>query len=118
MSNWPASLQQILNADSFQVSFGNTTIRSDMDVGPAKVRSRFTDAVDIYTCGVNITYDQYTTLSDFYKTILNNGALPFTFDDPFTGSPESFRFVSPPTLAPLGQGGFAFRVSMSWEKMP
>jgi hypothetical protein len=116
MDNWPLSLQQILNADDFEIKFGSTVVRSDMDVGPAKVRSRYTDGVDQYSASILLTFSEYTTFRDFFKTTLNNGTLPFLFDDPMTGVSTAFRFVDPPTISPLG--GLTFRVSMSWEKLP
>lgn len=116
MDVWPAQLQQKLNVAQFQVQIGNTIVRSDMDVGPAKLRSRFTDGIDIYTCSINLDFDDYDVLTTFFKTTLNNGANQFEFDDPFTESPAAFRFVGPPQAQPLG--GRVFQISMTWEKMP
>lgn len=87
-----------------------------MDVGPAKVRSRFTDGVDVYTTEIFLDFSEWSTLKDFYKTSLNNGSLPFLFTDPLTATSETFRFASPPSIQPLG--GRVFRVSMNWEKLP
>ncbi len=116
MDNWPVQLQERLNASSFEVQLGSTTVRSDMDVGPAKVRSRCTDAVDIYTCSVFLDIDDYAILTTFFKTTLGNGTLRFTFDDPFTGESEIFRFASPPQVRAIG--GRMFEVSMTWERFP
>lgn len=116
MDTWPVGLQQRLDANSFEKQFGSTLVRTEMDVGPAKVRSRFTDAVDVYNCTIMLDYDEYATLELFYKTTLNNGANQFLFDDPFTGTPTAFRFVDPPVVRSIG--GRTFRVSMQWEKMP
>lgn len=87
-----------------------------MDVGPAKVRSRFTDGVDVYSCSIFATYAELATLDTFYKTTLNNGALPFTFLDPISNSTQTFRFINPPQIKPLG--GVEFEISMDWEKLP
>lgn len=113
---WPPSLQQLVNVESFGVEMGDTTTRSQMDVGPDKVRSRFTDGVDKYTWSVNLEYADYSTLTTFYKTTLNNGALPFDFADPMTGVTASFRFLRPPSIRPLG--GRMFRVEVQMEKLP
>jgi len=48
MATWPLSLQQKMEAAQFELTFGETRLRSDTDVGLAKVRSRYTDAVDKY----------------------------------------------------------------------
>lgn len=117
MDTWPIALQQHLNADDFDVQYGDTTIRSDMDIGPAKVRRRFTDAVDIYTCSIFLDLDSWSVLRDFYKTILAGGSLPFLFNDPLNGgATATFRFAKPPDGRPIG--GRIFRISMTWERMP
>lgn len=116
MDVWPVSLQQRLNTTSFEVRVGKTTVRTDMDVGPAKVRSRFTDAVDVYICSVDLDYADYSTFLTFYKTTLNNGVNQFTFIDPFTLVSTAFRFAEDPLIRPLG--GRVFQISMSWERLP
>lgn len=118
MSAWPVSLQQKLNVASFQYHPGNTRVSTEMDVGPAKTRSRFTDAVDVYTCEVNLDFTEVATFKTFYKTTLGNGTLPFDFTDPFTGLVTSYRFSpgTDPIITPLG--GRVFTLGMTWEIMP
>lgn len=118
MDTWPTSLQQLLNADSFQLRFGDNRIRTEMDVGPAKVRARATDATDQYNCSILLDYDQYSDFRDFYKITLGGGVRQFLFNDPMieTPTPVAFRFVEPPDIRPLG--GRVFQVSMVWEKLP
>ena len=116
MDNWPLSLQQHLNSDNFQVVLGDTLVRSQMDVGPDKVRNRYTKGVDLYTASVNLDIDDYDTLSNFFKTTLGNGSLPFLFHNPLTDADETFRFKAPPAIKPLG--GRIFRIDMTWERMP
>lgn len=115
MDSWPTELQQKLNSTGFELQFGNTLVRSDMDVGPAKVRSRFTDAVDTYQCQITIDHDELSILRTFFKTTLNNGANRFLFNDPFTETATEFRFAQPPSIRPLG--GRVYEVSMLWEKL-
>lgn len=115
MDNWPVELQQKLNATDFTLKYGTSTARTDMDVGPAKVRSRYTTVVDTYSCSILIDYDQFATFTSFYKTTLANGTLPFLFNDPFTQAPATFRFADVPTLSPVG--GRTFTIGMAWEKI-
>lgn len=118
MSSWPLALQQKIEVAGFQMAYGNTRISTDMSVGPAKVRSRFTDAIDIYQCQITLDFDEKATFDTFYKTTLGNGSLPFTFTDPFSETEETFRFLpgQDPVIRPLG--GRKFTLSMAWEKMP
>lgn len=118
MDNWPSQLQQKLEEAGFEKRFGSTVVASEMDVGPAKVRQRYTRSVDPYTCQITLDMDEVEIFETFYKTTLGGGTLPFLFDDPFTGDETAFRFVpgTEPSLRPLG--GRKFTLSMSWEKMP
>lgn len=113
---FPSSLQDVLNVAGFGQEFGNTTIRSQMDVGPEKVRQRFTRGIDTFTSTIDIDYDDYATLSTFFKTTLAGGSKTFNYDHPMTGIESEFRFVSPPAITPLG--GRKFRVQMTWEEIP
>lgn len=113
---WPPALQQLLNVENFNVKFGNTLTRTDMDVGLAKTRSRYTVGVDVYSSSIDMDIDDFDTLTNFYKTALNNGALTFEFQNPMNDTLEEFRFAEPPTMSPLG--GRIFRVQMTWERMP
>lgn len=116
MEIYPAQLQQKLLIDNFSIEMGDTLVRSGMDVGPDKVRSRYTDGVDVYNCAIDMDIDDYDVLLDFYKTTLNNGAHTFGFLDPMTNEDGEFRFKAPPAITPIG--GRIFRINMVWEKLP
>ncbi len=116
METYPSGLQQKLNADNFNIMIGDTTMRSGMDVGPDKVRSRYTDAVDMYTVSIWMDIDDYDTLTTFFKSTLGNGVKTFGFTNPMTGDSDEFRFMGPPQIMTLG--GRTFSVSMKWERLP
>lgn len=116
MENWPVSLQQKMEASGFSYTPGTTTIRSDMDIGPAKIRSRFTDAVDLYSGSIFIDIDDVDVLQNFFKVLLNNGTDAFLLADPFTQVEGTFRFLEPPNLRAIG--GRMFEASLNLEKLP
>ena len=118
-SAWPLSLQQKLEVAGFTYTPGNTRVASENDIGPAKIRSRFTDGVDKYQCQITLDFDDMSTFKTFYKTTLGNGSLPFTFNDPFTQTSAIFRFTpsQDPSITPLGSGGRKFVLRMEWEKV-
>lgn len=114
---WPSELQVLLNQDSFGLNFGDSTIRSDMDVGPAKVRRRITRAVDTLSCTITTkTVSEFSAFEYFYKTTLNGGVNQFTFNHPVTGVETDFRMCKTPSFRPLG--GNVFQISMEWEILP
>lgn len=113
---WPVSLQEKLNASGFGIDYGDSLVRSDMDVGLAKVRNRYTKGIDTYTASIYVDITDVLIFESFYKDTLVNGALPFTFNDPITQIPTDFRFRSPPKISPLG--GISFTISFVWERLP
>lgn len=113
---WPVSLQQKVNQDSFTLNMGDTTIRSDMDIGPAKIRRRFTKSVDTFSVTIDLLFSDYSVLYNFYDISLNGGVHPFELSHPITGVLTEFRFTGPPSFRPMG-GGY-FKVSMTWEALP
>jgi hypothetical protein len=113
---WPAQLQQCLSEQNFGIQKGSTVLRSDMDIGPQKVRRRFTKGVDTLTGSIYLTAEEYEIFEAFYETTLAGGTLPFEFNHPITGVLTVFRFNSEPTYASLGGGSFT--VSFGWEKLP
>jgi hypothetical protein len=113
---WPASLQEKLSEANFGLGIGDTTIRTDMDVGPAKVRRRFTKSIDSYTASIYLTSAQYATFYNFFDTTLNGGVLSFDFAHPITGVTTEFRFKGTPKIISLGGG--QFQASFEWEVVP
>lgn len=117
IATWPAFLQDFLNAESFSVEYGETTIRSENELGPPKVRRRYTKPVDTYNCTITVYKTDMTAFRQFFNTTLNGGATSFYFDDPLTGVQEVFTFTKPPSIAPIGSAGW-YRITMNWIKEP
>lgn len=93
MTTWPIGLPS-LGADVSDKR-QDAKLRSQMDVGPAKQRRRFTSAVRDIETTLIVTGAQRATLDALYITDLEEGALPFDWTDPADGSTVAFRFVSP-----------------------
>lgn len=114
--SFPGTLQQLLNEAGFTQQLGNTSIRSDMETGLAKVRQRYTKPVDTFNCTIDLERDDYNTLITFYRTTLSGGTKTFNYNHPMTGIQSEFRFTQPPNMKP--KGGLWFTVSMVWEEIP
>lgn len=91
-----------------------TLIRSDVDVGVAKVRRRYTRDTALYEVSLTLPKDKYQAFEDFYRITLKDGLETFNYDHPYTGKVLEVRFVSPPTKS---MTGVAFQVSMQWESI-
>lgn len=113
---WPITLPQDLLIAGYGESPGDNQLRSNMDVGPAKVRRRSTAAPRKVKGGVILTREQLVTFREFYDDILLSGTLRFSWHDPT--KPESaveMRFTEVPSwTAESGQ----FNLSLSLEILP
>jgi len=113
---WPPGLpQESLLAGNSETP-PNTTLRTQMDTGPAKVRRRYTAAPRQFQRSVMLTESQVSTLDTFYVTTTAGGTSVFTWTHPRTGASVDFRFVSPPVYSALG--GDLWRADMSLEILP
>jgi hypothetical protein len=113
---WPSTLQKLLSEANFGIALADTTLRSEMEVGPAKARRRYTKGVDLFSASIYLTTSQYSIFYTFYNTTLNGGVLSFTFNHPITQVPTDFRFKSPPKISSLGGGNF--QATFEWEALP
>lgn len=113
---FPSSLQQKLNEQGFSQTLGDTAIRSKVETGLAKTRQRYTKAVDVFSCNIDMTVSEYNTLVTFYRTTLSGGTKTFNYDHPFTGLESEFRFIKPPSMKP--KGGLWVNITMNWEEIP
>lgn len=114
--NFPGSLQDKFNEQGFSYQIGETKLTSSMDVGPSKMRRRFTKGIDKVSASINLEYDDKETLVDFHNTTLNGGVDTFLFEDPFTLTDIEYRFVEAPSIDPIG--GRWFNVKMKLEIIP
>lgn len=110
---WPASLPDC--AESWQEFDLPVTVRTQMDVGPPKVRRRFTRTLRNARVQFTMDHAQAMALRDFFEVDLQGGVLEHSFRHPFRGAVESFRFIEAPQLANVG--ALAVQVSCNWEQL-
>ena len=112
---WPSQLQQLVNEQSFSYNFGETVLRSDVDIGPKKLRRRYTRPINTASVSIDLTVAQYNIFYTFFFTTINAGVTPFELAHPITGVLKEWRFTEPPVVRPIG--GINFTVNMSWEEL-
>jgi hypothetical protein len=116
MSTWPSTLPGFPLADSFREIAPETSIRTAMDQGPAKLRRRTTAAArDIYASYI-LSRAQVEHLEAFYVAELAGGSAAFTYTHPRTEAPVTCRFRKPPEYISLN--GDYFRVTLEMEILP
>ena len=116
MAAWPSSLPQSALQQEFTESAEEVTIRSTVDVGPAKLRPRYTAEVALFQLALVLTTAQVATLDAFYQATLVFGSEAFDWTHPRTLAAVSMRFRSRPSYVPLG-GGY-WRTVLALEVMP
>ncbi len=112
---YPGTLPTNFQTQGYKETGADNQIRSQMDVGPQKVRRRTTANVRKITGQFFLTPAQYTTFKTFYETDTSYGVTPFDFTDPH-GNTNEYRFVKPPVYSPNGNVEWLVRVE--WEQLP
>jgi len=109
---FPSALQDKFNEASFNYGIGETSVSSEVTSGEPKKRQIYTKSIDRVSGTINLEIDDWNTLETFYKTTLAGGVLTFDYNHPLTQVSTEYRFVTPPTISPIG--GRWFRVSFRW----
>jgi len=113
--DWPPTLYGLILKEGFQENPPENVLRTEMSVGPAKVRRRSTSAVRNFTVQLFLTTTLVATFETFYVTTSKSGSLAFNFRSPRTKTLADHRFVSVPVYIPKNQG---YIVSFQLELMP
>jgi len=114
--SWPTSLPDKPLKQGFEESPPNTRVRTEMGVGPAKMRRRATAGVRVFKVNFLLTETQVQTLDDFVMSTLGGGLARFDWTHPRTGASAEFRFRELPTYQPAL--GDRYRATATLELMP
>lgn len=117
MASWPSSLPEDLLIDGYSETLPDTTIRSNMEVGPAKVRRRISYNVTPVEGRIFVSTDQAATLATFYNDTLGGGSLAFSMTHPRTNVISSFRFTSSPKITADNSSNYWF-IDLNLEIIP
>ena len=113
--SWPAALYGLILKEGFQEAPPDNVLRTEMDVGPAKLRRRSTAAVRKFSVQMFFTTTLVATFDTFYVTTSKHGSLAFSYRAPRTETVADHRFASVPTYIKRDQG---YVVSFQLELMP
>ena len=116
MATWPTSLPLPL-ANTLKETPPESSIRTQMDKGPAKVRRRTTAAVRPLSFEMVCDTTQIQTLDDFYVTDTAGGSDEFIYTHPRTNAAVSARFTAPPQYSDINVGSH-YNVSIQLEILP
>jgi hypothetical protein len=91
---WPTTLPQLFSSEGFTETPPNTTVATEMDVGPKKIRRRSTVGVSTYSGKMLLTQAQTTIFDTFYRTTTHSGSLSFMFSHPRTAVSTEMWFAT------------------------
>ena len=98
---WLSTLPSNFNYNSFSEGQQSGLVRTNMDAGPAKVRRRFTAAVETYAGSMTMDSTQKSAFKVFYQTTTKMGSLTIEFPNPVSIGTIDVRFVGTPTYKAL-----------------
>lgn len=119
MAVWPGTLPTLEIVGAFSFTLADDTVRTEMDVGPPKVRRRAASRpVPVRMGHPALTAVQAATFVTFYRDTLAGGSLAFDMADPRPGATgnASLRFSAPPTITPAAPA--VWGVSCDLEILP
>lgn len=121
-TTWPVSLTRSPRLGDLSEEAPDVLLRSEVDVGPAKLRRRFTGDARRFSVALDLTRSELTTFDVFFRDTTEGGALSFDWKHPRTGAAAVFRFLRPPTYRPqaprTASGGEWWRVTFDMEMLP
>lgn len=98
MAVWPVTLPQSVSWQGYTRRIQDTRLRTPMDAGPPKLRSKYTAHIVEHDLPVvYFTKAQWVLLEAFYVTTLQQGTQTFEWTDPISGATVNYRFKAPPT---------------------
>lgn len=100
---WPPDLPQCFLRASYGIQPLDNVLRSEMDVGPPKMRRRSTLNVVQVSASMWFTQAQRRSFQIYYRTVILEGTVPFVLDDP-DGISQQYYMAAPPSLVPEGLG--------------
>jgi hypothetical protein len=103
MPGWPADLPDNFLLEGYSETLADTTIRTQMEAGIAKVRRRFTYAARPFSGRLVVNRAQKESLEAFYITTCRSGADRFEWRHPSRREyvAAQIRFTAPPGFEPL-----------------
>jgi hypothetical protein len=105
IEQWPDQLGCLL-IDGYSEQQQPVTIRSEVDVGPAKIRRRFTAPITLVQGRIIVDRAQADELLRFFNLRLAGGVEQFKMQSPLDLAEHKYRFITPPAFASVSSSHF------------
>lgn len=117
MAAWPSELYNCILRSTLKEKAANNLLRTNMDVGPAKVRRRTTANVRPFSFALKCTSNQVDILLAFFNNDIFGGADEFDFVHPRTGASLRVRWAGDPPEY-QDEDGILYDIPIMLEIMP
>ena len=112
-ATWPGTLPQFVFEQGYSEKLNDQTMESSVEVGPPKIRRRFTKQIRTFTIEMRFTPTQKETFETFWQDTLLGGSMPFDWVHPLTRASTTFRFRKPaPSYSSIGGSDSIVRLTM------
>lgn len=118
MATWPSSVLPAFDeflVESYVENAPDNVIRTDMEIGPPKVRLRGTAAPVVCSGSMHMTSTQVVNFRTFFDDTVNYGADEFDTIHPRTTAAVSVSFIGNPSYQ---RSGHDWIVSFNFEILP
>lgn len=112
---WTTSIPQKFLLEGYAEKARDTMLRTEMELGPAKVRRRTTAGVREINGSMIMTPTELASFITFYQTTLKDGSLRFSMNEPVSGASCEMRFTASPAW---DRRGLNYYVQMQLEILP
>lgn len=113
---WPSTLPEYFFAHRYTETPRSQSIRSEVDVGLAQVRRRYTKEIYDINGSMRMSQDQLTIFDEWFDDILLGGTQTFIMTNALSLEDRTMRFMKPPSYS--HEGGVYYQVSLSLEVLP
>lgn len=114
---WPLANALIDQSGYKEGILGDPSVRSTMDSGPPKSRSRYSAVVYTFEGTISeLTSANVDTLFTLYDSTLVFGSLPFTWVHPRTAAAVTYKFQERPSIVSVM--GVSYQVSIKLMILP
>lgn len=101
MALWPSTLPQRPDQRGYKERLPDLLLYTQMESGPPKVRPTATKGYINYEITLVLSSSQKATLTSFYMTTLENGAVIVNWIDFTTGAAKDYYIMTPPEYTSL-----------------
>ena len=139
---WPLDLPQRALVEGYSEQPANILLRSQTDIGPAKVRARSSAGIEPLTAVLSLQLWQAERLRRFFREEIAMGALPFFWPDQrldgaalvdadgvtaltdetgrvlLASSRQLVRMTQPPVITPQPRPSVTWRAQLQLEVLP